>query len=516
MIEKKNGRASLTMSLVLMAFLVIVCIGQTLATDWLEQKLLPSNPSGTDYFGCAVAISGNLAIAGAFQPTTTDIGFASVFGFDGSSWTEQATLVPSDGAPQDMFGYSVNISGQTVIVGSRGHDIAVQDEGAAYIYGIEGSDWVEQAKLIAGDPESGANFGYSVALAGSIAIVGAQAKDEGGSSNLGAAYIFRFDDPNWVQEAKLVPADGQEGDLFGFSVAATEDTVVVGAYNGNSGTVTNCGAAYVYTYTGSDWVLQNKLTADDGAYNDRFGWSVAISDDVIIVGAYGDDDNGTDAGSAYVFMYDGLNWVQEAKLLAPDGVTGDRFGFSVSVSGDTVLVGASWDDLIGTNSGSAYLFNYDGLDWNFQEQLYTLDGSSYDEFGWAVDIDGTNLLIGARGDDDYGSATGAAYAYWIENPAGQMMADIIAFFDAGVAAETITGIPKAKLSSDDREAAFREVLIEAQDLIQAELYAEGSRKLKAALRACDGDTSPPDYIEGDDVPTLAGMIDDLIIYLETL
>ena len=503
-----------------MALLVIVCVGQTFAADWVEQKLLPSNPSGTDYFGCSVAISGNLAIAGAFQPTTTDIGFATVFGFDGSSWTEQGTLVPSDGAPQDQFGWSVDISGQMAIVGSRGHDIAVQNEGAAYIYGIEGSDWVEQAKLVAADPETDANFGYSVALAGNIAVVGAQAKDEGGSSNLGAAYIFRFDEEEllWVQEAKLVPADGEAGDLFGFSVAATEDAVVVGAYNGNSDTVANCGAVYVYNYIFTDpeweWVLQEKLTADDGEYNDRFGWSVAISDDVIVVGAYGDDDIGADEGSAYVFMYDSLNWVQEAKLLAPDGVAGDRFGFSVSVSGDTVLVGACWDDVIGTNSGSAYLFNYDGLSWNFQEQLYSLASAAYDEFGWAVAIDGTNLLIGARGDDDYGSATGAAYAYWVENPAGQMMADIIAFFDDGVAAETITGIPKAKLSSDDREAAFREVLVEAQDLIQAELYAVGARKLKAALRASDGISTPPDYIEGTDVPALAGMIDDLIIYLE--
>jgi hypothetical protein len=148
-----------------------------------------------------------------------------------------------------------------------------------------------------------------------------------------------------LAEVKLTASDGAAWDRFGCSVSIDGERMVVGAFGDNSGS----GSAYVFRYDGTDWVQEGKLTPSDGATGDYFGYSVSISGDRVVVGAYGDD---TCSGSAYVFRYDGKGWIEVAKLTASDGAVEDYFGYVVSVSGGSVVIGAVGDDDRGTHSGS--------------------------------------------------------------------------------------------------------------------------------------------------------------------
>ena len=197
----------------------------------------------------------------------------------------------------------------------------------------------QAAKLFASDGEADDQYGESVAVAGDTAVVGAR---RNGFSK-GAAYVLRFDGTSWVEEAKLTASDAAFGDQFGVAVSVAGDTAVVGARNSV--------AAYMFRYNGTTWVEEAKLTAPSAG----FGSALAVAGDTAVVGAYGDNDNGSLSGSAYVFRYNGTTWVEEAKLTASDGVSGDFFGWSVAVAGDTIVVGASPE---GSSShfGAAYVF----------------------------------------------------------------------------------------------------------------------------------------------------------------
>lgn len=154
-----------------------------------------------------------------------------------------------------------------------------------------------------------------------------------------------------------------------------------------------------------------ELLASDGASGDSFGFSVSLSGSVAVVGARFDDDGGSNAGAAYVYRYDGSSWVEEQKLTASDGVDGDNFGIAVAVSGDAAVVGAFGDDDTGANSGSAYRYHYDGSSWVEEDKLLASDGGSGDAFGRSTSISGDVSLVGAPGHADNGAGSGAAYVY---------------------------------------------------------------------------------------------------------
>ncbi|MSQ08671.1 MAG: hypothetical protein EXR44_05165, partial [Dehalococcoidia bacterium] len=202
----------------------------------------------------------------------------------------------------------------------------------------------------------------------------------------------------WTQQQKLTASDGAANDFFGYSVAVSGDTAVVGAWGDDSAK----GSAYVFTRSGSTWTQQQKLTASDGAAIDYFGYSVAVSGDTAVVGAYGDDSY---KGSAYVFTRSGSTWTQQQKLTASDGAANDYFGGSVAVSGDTAVVGAYGDD---SEKGSAYVFTRSGSTWTQQQKLTASDGAANDFFGWSVAVSGDTAVVGARSDD---SSKGSAYMF---------------------------------------------------------------------------------------------------------
>jgi hypothetical protein len=209
-----------------------------------------------------------------------------------------------------------------------------------------------------------------------------------------------------------MPNDGAGGDQFGFSVALSGNVAVVGSVNdGDNGP--GSGSAYIFQYNGSAWEQQAKLIADDGSDLDKFGFSVSISGSAAAVGAYGDDDNGSNSGSAYIFRFGGSVWEQEAKLTADDAASGDWFGYSVSISGNAVIAGAREDDDHGSSSGSAYVFRYDHSTWDQAAKLMASDGARGDLFGDAVSLDGNVAVIGAFQDNDNGTDSGSAYVFLI-------------------------------------------------------------------------------------------------------
>ena len=278
---------------------------------------------------------------------------------------EVAKLLATDGAAGDQFGYSVALSGDTAVIGARFDDDDVNglESGSAYVFTRTGTTWTQQAKLTAADGAAGDQFGYSVALSGDTAVITADADDDVVNGvDSGSAYVFTRSGTTWTQQAKLTAADGAAGDQFGVRVALSGDTAVIGARFDDDDDVNglDSGSAYVFTRSETTWSQQAKLTAADGAAGDWFGYSVALSGDNALIGAHFDDDdvNGVDSGSAYVFTRSGTTWSQQARLTAADGAAGDQFGGRVAISGDTALIGARLvnDDVNGVDSGAAYVF----------------------------------------------------------------------------------------------------------------------------------------------------------------
>ena len=333
-------------------------------------------------------------------------------------------LTPSDGNELDKFGCSVSISGNYAIVGACGDDDNSSSSGSAYIYEWTGTEWGQQAKLTASDGAASDYFGYSVSISGDYAIVGAYGDDDNGYSS-GSAYIFQKPVDGWTnmtETAKLIASDGAASDYFGQSLSISGDAVIVGAYqdddNGSSS-----GSAYIYEWMGTEWVQQAKLNASDGAEDDDFGRSVSISGDCAIVGAEGDDDNGSYSGSAYIFQKPANGWTnmsETAKLVASAGENWDSFGRAVSIFENGAIVGAyRGDDDAPFDSGLAYIFQKPMNGWtNMTEtaKLTTSDPDSEDMFGISVSIFGDHAIVGAFRDDDNGHESGAAYIF--EKPAG--------------------------------------------------------------------------------------------------
>ena len=224
--------------------------------------------------------------------------------------------------------------------------------GAAYIFTRTGSVWTEQTKLLASDGKVGNWFGYSVALDGNTALIGAHGEDTGGS-NAGAAYVFTRTGSTWTQQTKIQASDAQSNNYFGKSVALDGNTAIVGAYGEDTGGNNAGGAAYIFTRTNSVWTQQGlPLTASNSGNSDLFGYSVALDGDTALIGAHGEDTG----GAAYIFTRTGSTWTEQT-IQASDKQVSDEFGVSVAIDGDTAIVGAVFEDTGGANAGAAYVFS---------------------------------------------------------------------------------------------------------------------------------------------------------------
>ncbi|MCK9516969.1 MAG: FG-GAP repeat protein [Ottowia sp.] len=384
-------------------------------------KLLGSDTTNNDAFGWAVDISGdgNTAVVGA-KGNSTNKGAVYVFIKDGTNWTEQAKLVANDGTTEEFFGYSVAISddSNTIVVGAYKEDGTATDMGAAYIFVKTGTNWFQQAKLTDDEILGSDYFGWSVAISGdgNTVVISAPYSDTVALSS-GTIYVFDRDGLVWSKTAKLRSLDNKESDYFGIDVDISTDgqTIIVGSH----GSELFKGAAYVYKRSNEVWIEQAKLTVLDGLNDDGFGYSVSLSLDgsVAVVGAYGDDTKGSNAGAIYVFTRLGSSWFQQVKLTASDGAVDDWFGNDVSISKDatTIIVGAYIDDNEkGADAGAAYIFTRTVNTWNQTFKIVGKDSGISDQFGVSVasSANGSSFIIGAYGDDNLaGTEAGAAYIF---------------------------------------------------------------------------------------------------------
>ncbi len=407
-----------------------VSLSASAMASWSQQSQLTSTGgAASDRFGNSVAVSsdGNTAIVGAHLDdvgTNGDQGSATIFTRSGSVWIQQAQLTVTGGAANDLFGYSVALSGDgnTAIVGAIFDDVGANgNQGTATIFTRSGNVWTQQAQLTATGGAAGDEFGYSVALSsdGNTAIVGAVGDDVAPSFDVGTATIFTRLGSVWTQQAQLTATGGAAFDRFGYSAALSSDgnTAIVGAYGDDVGANFDQGSATVFTRSGSVWTQQVQLTATGGATGDQFGYSVALSSDgnSVIVGAILDDfGSNSNQGTATIFTRSGSIWTQQAQLTAAGGATGDIFGSSVALSsdGNSAIVGAVGDDLGAVSDhGTATIFTRSGSVWTQQAQLTAMGGAPHDNFGNSVALsgNGNTAIVGAYLDDvgtngDQGSA----------------------------------------------------------------------------------------------------------------
>jgi len=344
------------------------------------------------------------------------------------NWKEHIKLTASDEAETDYFGGSVSIDGDYAIVGAINND---NWKGAAYIFRRDGDDWIEEQKLVASDAEDSPEeywdwFGNSVAIDGEYAVVGAEYDDNENSPDrsptwkaAGAAYIFKRHGNYWIEEQKLIASDGYYWDRFGSSVAIEGDTILIGAVGDHND---NCnepnepytapGSVYVFNKVGELWIEEQKLVASDLGCIDDFGCSIDIHGDYTIIGAFGADEN---LGAAYIFKRDDNVWFEEYKLTAGDRQTWSSFGGDVSINGDYALVGARNID---NDEGAVYAFRNNAPNWPQVQKIKASDagasggGRTWGRFGWSVDMDGDTAIIGSRFHNEW---RGAAYIFKLED-----------------------------------------------------------------------------------------------------
>ncbi|MEM7799582.1 MAG: hypothetical protein AAF633_10360 [Chloroflexota bacterium] len=444
---------------------------------WTEVNVIqPTTAPNIGTVGVSVALSGDTIIAGAYQDfQSSNLGSAYIFVKAGRGWSEEEVIRPSDGNSSQAFGYAVDISGDRVLIGAPGDDDNGASSGSAYLYTRSNAVWTIEQKLL---PDIGAAsqfFGANVALNGTTAAV---------ATNTTSLYIFDTSNisqsrlaPNatWNQTQQItVPAGSTslghdidlEGDRlivgtnsasvfvysrglttwglletitvngisFGSGVAIDDEVAIIGATAGR-GMSASSGTAFAYseTNTGS-YTSEGSLTPNDFAAGDRFGYAVDIDGDYAAVGAFAADGRRPRSGLVYIFRDSGSGWVPSGYIQASDGVQDDRFGFAVSLDWPYIAIGASSDDNGGNDAGSVYIYEYEasGNAWNFRTTIVPNDLSQEARFGFSVDLDDGNLIVGAPFDDlQAGNEAGSAYVYSGSGASWSRVDKITAFDAAG-------------------------------------------------------------------------------------
>ncbi len=368
-----------------------------------------------DYYGYSVAIDSNYAVVGAYG-YKDNRGAAYVLYNNGSNWINIAKLTPTDSSVSNKyFGKSVSISGNTIVIGaSQNFDNNCTDTGSVYVFVKPITGWAnmnQTAKLRPSDGNIGSSFGCSVSISGDNIVVGARGNT--------CAYVFNKPLTGWhnmFQTGKLTCSTGGASNSFGCSVSIADNDIVVGSY-----LEMGYGSAFVYTKPLSGWtnmVETAKLVPSNGTGDDYFGYSVGISGNTIVVGAYGNDSVAPEGGMAYVYTKPGTVWVnstQKAKLVANDANVYSYFGRSVAINGDNIVIGTFYHPnnyAIFENYG--YVFQKPLSGWHdtgIVANLKAIDGDKLDVFSCSVGISGDNIILGAFRDQEQGDNSGSAYIF---------------------------------------------------------------------------------------------------------
>ena len=360
-------------------------------------------------------------------------GIATVHVFDGKSWKKQGDLLAKDPnaarAATPSYSHSVAIgaphefaAANFAIVGAPRHlhggDQALAGKGgygAAYIFRRGGAKWKQQIKLVAPDPMLDDRFGEAVAIYRHTAVIGAS-KDDDQGKNSGSVFVYAFDEESWKPQAKIVPGDLVGSDAFGEAVSLDESTLAIGAPGHTHSGVRFAGAVYIFVREGNEWVQQAKLTPDDPGKSAKFGSCISLSFNTVVVGApLHDTERGKDAGAAYIFVRNGGRWRQQARLTSGDAKAGDRFGTGVATTGRSAIIGAPFRPEGAPGSGAAYSFiSVDGK-WEEKEKITPDDAGQKINYGLWVAMSGNMVIVSSYAAPNEGGAEKgigtAAYVY---------------------------------------------------------------------------------------------------------
>jgi hypothetical protein len=457
--------------------------------------LKASNTEANDRFGTSISLSGDTLAVGAIFESSAATGINGnqndhsdeasgavyVFRLTGASWAQEAYIKASNTDAGDTFGWSVSVSGDTLAVGAINEasaatgvngnqsDNSAPQAGAVYVFRRSGTVWAQEAYVKASNTDAGDAFGNSVSLSGDTLVVGAPFESsnatgingdqsDNSADKSGAAYVFQRSGTTWTQQAYVKASNTDAQDCFGTAVALDGDTLAVGA-NGESSKATgingdesdnsamNSGATYVFQLAGSDWSQQAYVKASNTEAGDSFGWQLSLSGDTLAVSAVDESSNATgidgdqannsaaQSGAVYVFSRSGSAWMQQAYVKASNTEAGDGFGWSVSLSGDTLAVGALYESSNATGingdqannsapgSGAVYLFYRSDATWMQESYVKASNTDAHDGFGLSCSVSGDLLAVGAPSEasnatgingnqlDNSAPLSGAAYVY---------------------------------------------------------------------------------------------------------
>ena len=381
-------------------------------TAAVETKLTAPDAERGHEFGSAVAVQGNVAVVGAPGDASAGFGTGAAYVFEKTTtgWQLQQKLVGPD-ASHSFFGASVAIDNDRIVVGAYGDFNVDVGAGAAYVFVHVGTKWTPEAKLIGSENSAFDSFGISVAIKGDRIVCGAFGNSDLNQSEVGSAYVFRRIQGLWLQEQELTASDGASLARFGLSVTMNDDTIVVGA-DGDAELGFFSGAVYVFTFDGSSWIQQQKLHAQDAQESASFGYHVAMDGDTLVIGAPQNAVGNHTLGAAYVFTRRSQGWLQDRKLVAKDSDAFDGFGLRVAINNDTIAVGSTRDSDAVIDAGAAYVYKRNGQSgWSLDEKLFASDAAQNDSFGCAVAVSNNSVVVGAIGKSDVALNAGAAYIY---------------------------------------------------------------------------------------------------------
>ncbi len=448
-------------------------------TDWLEtKKLLPATSNSFASFGSSVSLRGDKAFVGAFADEENGMRSGAVYEFSiiNGVWAEEAKIVeqssffgsgfgrvvdyydgslmvssygvgsrvdvvylyrklngawseverfeaPEGGTLLDGFGRSISIFGDHLLIGMS-HSPIDHGAGTVLAYGKSDFEWSLEQVIHSDIGAAYDEFGKSVSVDGDWAMVGAHMDDDL-MLNSGAVYVYKRQEGAWQFTQKLIASDPGFFERFGYAVSIYGDRAVIGSV-GSFGNNADHGAAYVFEFNGfNHWIEVARLEPLDSHVDNNFGNSVSLQLDRVLIGASKDDENGNEAGAAYIFELKNKAWTQTAKLTSEFGAAGDHFGNAVDLGIDTAVVGAyTSDNVNGEEGGTVTIFEYNEGNWNTSqliEPAWSSGGESYDWFGYSVSIDDDEILIGAPRDGDHGNTTGVVYKYiktqvgWLQN-----------------------------------------------------------------------------------------------------
>jgi len=356
-------------------------------------------------FGMTVDIDGNTAAVGAsgFRFSDFPLPVVCVYTREAANWTKEQCLSEEDEAPNSDDGYGViAVSGNTLVVGAAFDVTNGVIGGAVYVYVRDGHTWSLQQKLFASDRANFDQFGIAVDIVGDTIVVGAHGDNDEGFQT-GAVYVFRRNGTTWTEEQKLKASDAAPDSAFGASVALNGQTIAIGAPGESSGALFS-GAVYVFVNYVTSWQQQGKIKANSAMNNQQLGSTVSVSGDTIVAAAPGeligepadDFNNVLSKGAVYIFDRTGTSWDHQKRFFERDRNRTGGFAVRAAIDGDTIIVGDPTYDAGARFTGAVYVFERKGNGWSLKHTLAANDGQFLQAMGFSIAVSGDTVIAGTQ------------------------------------------------------------------------------------------------------------------------